>query len=203
MSSLYFATAFEVLSGNRWDFIKTNVTLGIRGMQGHACAEWSLLLLKSCPWGFTAMEDCYYFLYSKCTKGPNCKFRHSHSAKENPVLCRSWEQKKPCSVNCPFRHSDYHLRKARSEELCYWESTTGCNKEFCEFKHRDSRKDEWKNMRVKTLDEIRKQKKRQKKDIYITDNAKEVVVYTSSSDDKFLEEIDRELGEIDELLGGK
>lgn len=149
------------------------------------------------------MEDCYYFLYSKCTKGPSCKFRHTHSAKENPVLCRSWEQKKPCTASCPFRHSDYHLRKSRNEELCYWESTTGCSKEFCEFKHSDPRKDEWKSVRVKTLDEIRNQKERQKKEMHSAGSAKEEDLYTSSSEEKFLEDIDKELGEIDELLASE
>lgn len=147
------------------------------------------------------MEDCYYFLYSRCSKGENCKFRHCYSCKENPVLCKNWELKKKCTISCPFRHSNYHLKKSRSEEMCYWESTTGCNKEFCEFKHRDPSKDQWKSMRVKTLEEIRMQKERlQKKLLVITKHDAQTEHTENPVDDRYLEEIDKEIDEINELL---
>ncbi|EJW01901.1 hypothetical protein EDEG_00331 [Edhazardia aedis USNM 41457] len=105
------------------------------------------------------MEDCYYFLYSTCSK-INCQYRHSIKAKENPILCSNWKHKQICVSSCPFRHSTYHLNKKRHEEMCYWEAKGKCTKEFCEFKHNDPAKDLWKESRVKTLDEIIVQKKK-------------------------------------------
>lgn len=103
------------------------------------------------------MEDCYYFLYSVCTK-KNCVFRHSSAAKKNLIMCKLWANKKQCRVECPLRHSDYHLRKDRSDIYCYWEDTTsGCQKEFCDFKHKNPEKDEWKKIKIKTLDEIKRE----------------------------------------------
>lgn len=99
------------------------------------------------------MEDCYYFLYSQCSK-PDCVFRHCLNAKENPILCKTWKLKKQCKIDCPFRHSTYHLNKKRHEMMCYWEKTTGCTKEYCEFRHENSEKDAWKESRVKSLNEI-------------------------------------------------
>lgn len=139
------------------------------------------------------MEDCYYFLYSKCSRGENCKFRHCYSSKENPVLCKNWEKKGRCTFNCPFRHSDYHLKKARVDEMCYWEATTGCTKEFCEFRHKDASRDEWKSTKVKTLTEIKLQKEKQK-------SGQNVDNQTASNDDRYLAEIDKEIDEIDDLL---
>lgn len=102
------------------------------------------------------MEDCYYFLYSSCTK-EKCFFRHSASAKKNLILCKQWSGKKKCTPECPLRHSDYHLRKGRKDMLCYWEDMeSGCQKEFCDFKHRNTQKDEWKRVKIKTLDEIKR-----------------------------------------------
>lgn len=147
------------------------------------------------------MEDCYYFLYSKCSKGDSCKFRHSYSSKENPVLCKNWDQKKKCSSSCPFRHSDYHLKKSRSGVMCYWESTTGCRKDFCEFKHKDPKKDEWKSTRVKTLEEIKIQKERIRRELLnSTKSCASGESMDKAVDDRYLEEIDREIDEIDELL---
>lgn len=103
------------------------------------------------------MEDCYYFLYSSCTK-KKCSYRHSAAAKKNLILCKKWQQSKPCQPDCPFRHSDYHLKKDRKEIFCYWEEMEqGCQKEFCNFKHRDSAKDDWKQVKIRKLDEIKKQ----------------------------------------------
>ncbi|KAF7684347.1 Zinc finger CCCH domain-containing protein 11A [Astathelohania contejeani] len=102
------------------------------------------------------MEDCYYFLYSVCKK-KDCAFRHSLQSKENPVLCKTWNLKGTCKLDCPFRHSNYHIIKNRGDMMCYWESQlTGCTKKYCEYKHEDPKKDEWKGVKVKTLEEIKK-----------------------------------------------
>lgn len=102
------------------------------------------------------MDDCYYFLYSSCTK-KKCIFRHSEAAKKNLMLCKKWLNKKECQPDCPFRHSDYHLKKDRKEIFCYWEEMDqGCQKEFCNFRHRSLEKDEWKLIKIRKLDEIRK-----------------------------------------------
>ncbi|KAM0687189.1 hypothetical protein COBT_001575 [Conglomerata obtusa] len=107
------------------------------------------------------MEDCYYFLYSKCKKNP-CEYRHSSAAKENPILCRKWKQNGSCISECPFRHSSYHLNKKRHEMECYWEKNNGCEKARCEFKHIDPKKDEWKESKILTLEEIIEKKNNEK-----------------------------------------
>ncbi|KAM0674425.1 hypothetical protein GVAV_002038 [Gurleya vavrai] len=107
------------------------------------------------------MEDCYYFLYSKCKKNP-CEYRHSHAAKENPILCKKWKQKMICTIECPFRHSSYHLNKKRHEMECFWEKSVGCTKEKCEFRHLDSKKDLWKEARILTLEEIIEKKNKER-----------------------------------------
>ena len=105
------------------------------------------------------VDDCYYFLYSVCKRGPTCIYRHNPFSKQNPVLCETWDKTKTCRVDCPFRHSYHHLQKNRSEDYCYWEDKeTGCSKEFCEFKHKNPEKDYWKDGGVKSLDQIRKEK---------------------------------------------
>merc|ERR1712136_525107 len=102
------------------------------------------------------MEDCYYFLYSSCTK-EKCIFRHSETAKKNLITCKNWMTKRRCQNDCPFRHSAYHLKKDRKEIFCYWEDTEqGCQKEFCNFKHKNILKDDWKEIKIRKLDEIRK-----------------------------------------------
>lgn len=109
-------------------------------------------------------EDCYYFLYSVCKRGPACAYRHNPLSKQNPVLCEEWRRTKMCRDDCPFRHSYYHLEKKRSEDYCYWEDKPeGCTKEFCEFKHRDPAKDSWKEGGVKSLDQIRREKNARKR----------------------------------------
>lgn len=37
--------------------------------------------------------------------------------------------------------------------MCYWESKNSCQKEFCEFKHQDPRKDEWKINEAQSSDQ--------------------------------------------------
>jgi hypothetical protein len=92
-----------------------------------------------------SLEDCYYFLYSNCKRGPGCVYRHSLESKASTKLCNEWEKTKKCTVDCPFRHSFYHLQKKRSNDPCYFEETAqGCTKEYCEFKHKDTQRDSWK-----------------------------------------------------------
>lgn len=93
-----------------------------------------------------AYEDCYYFLYSNCKRGDTCIYRHCLEAKTSTKLCPEWEKTKKCSLNCPFRHSYYHLQKKRSNDMCYFEETPqGCTKPYCEYKHKDTSRDIWKN----------------------------------------------------------
>ena len=81
-------------------------------------------------------EDCFYFLYSTCTKGASCPFRHQELCKKNESVCKEWESTRNCSdPYCSNRHSLYHLDKKRSEISCYWEMNGGCKKEHCPFKH--------------------------------------------------------------------
>lgn len=87
-------------------------------------------------------EDCFYFLYSTCTKGTDCPFRHQENCRKNETLCREWENKNTCSnTKCSSRHSLYHLDKKRSEISCYWEMNGGCKKMHCPFKHEHLPKD--------------------------------------------------------------
>lgn len=104
------------------------------------------------------VDDCYYFLYSKCRDPSNCQFRHSYSAKENAITCETWAKKKTCSATCPYRHSLYHENKPRKNEYCYWETKGGCKKELCEFKHVNQQKDDWKNAKIHSLDELKARK---------------------------------------------
>lgn len=80
-------------------------------------------------------EDCYYFLYSNCKKGDSCIYRHCNAAKSNTTLCPEWANTKKCKIDCPMRHSFYHIQK---KEYCYFETTEqGCTKPNCEYKHRN------------------------------------------------------------------
>ncbi|KAM0680207.1 hypothetical protein GINT2_001591 [Glugoides intestinalis] len=94
-------------------------------------------------------EDCYYFLYSTCKKSSECVYRHNPAAKENKTLCPEWANSKKCRVDCPMRHSLYHLNKKRQDDLCYFEITEqGCTKQNCDFKHRNPVKDAWKEEKL-------------------------------------------------------
>lgn len=109
-------------------------------------------------------EDCYYYLYSVCKRGPSCIYRHNAFSKQNPVLCETWSKTKQCREDCPFRHSYYHLKKNRSDDFCFWEDKeSGCTKSFCEFRHKDSSRDAWKEGGVKSLEQIRKEKNARKR----------------------------------------
>ncbi|KAG5860017.1 hypothetical protein KMI_03g04650 [Encephalitozoon hellem] len=91
------------------------------------------------------MDDCYFFLYSSCKFKDKCAYRHNESCRNNLVTCRNWESKIPCREDCPYRHSKFHLKKNRREEMCYWENKpSGCTKDRCEYRHVDPMKDAWK-----------------------------------------------------------
>lgn len=75
-------------------------------------------------------------------------------SKDNLITCKTWIKTKKCRIDCPFRHSTYHEVKPRKDIMCYWEDKGGCTKYRCEYKHNDPQKDEWKEVRVKSLTEI-------------------------------------------------
>jgi zinc finger CCCH domain-containing protein 11 len=101
------------------------------------------------------MEDCYYFLYSSCKLGESCMYRHCEQCRNNLITCKNWKASKRCRGDCPFRHSEYHLTRNRKDEMCYWETRPeGCTKARCEYKHLDPAKDEWKEVKVRSLNEI-------------------------------------------------
>ncbi|WUR03381.1 zinc finger C3H domain-containing protein [Vairimorpha necatrix] len=108
------------------------------------------------------LEDCYFFLYSECKLKERCRFRHNQLSKDNLILCKNWSKNKKCRMDCPLRHSLYHVVKQRSDTMCYWEDKGGCTKYRCEFKHIDPNKDLWKDPKVKLLTEIIENKTRHK-----------------------------------------
>ncbi|XP_041472805.1 zinc finger CCCH domain-containing protein 11A-like isoform X1 [Lytechinus variegatus] len=82
----------------------------------------------------TTGDDCYFFYYSTCTKGPSCPYRHVEAARGNEVTCINWKQGYCFRPNCAFRHME--ITKNRSEIACFWESQpSGCQKPHCPFKH--------------------------------------------------------------------
>lgn len=99
-------------------------------------------------------DDCYFFLYSECKLKERCRYRHNPLSKDHLILCKIWSKNKKCRLDCPLRHSLYHVVKQRSDTMCYWEDKGGCTKYRCEFKHLDASKDEWKEPKVKLLTEI-------------------------------------------------
>ncbi|KAL7345517.1 zinc finger domain-containing protein [Encephalitozoon intestinalis] len=91
------------------------------------------------------MDDCYFFLYSSCKFKDRCTYRHNEKCRNNLVTCKNWESKIPCNEDCPYRHSKFHLKKNRREEMCYWEDKPrGCTKDRCEYRHTNPMKDAWK-----------------------------------------------------------
>lgn len=75
--------------------------------------------------------------------------------KDNLITCKTWKRTKKCRIDCPLRHSEYHELKQRKDTMCYWEDKGGCTKQRCEYKHKDPLKDEWKEVKVKTLSELK------------------------------------------------
>ncbi|RVD91190.1 Zinc finger CCCH domain-containing 11A protein [Tubulinosema ratisbonensis] len=139
------------------------------------------------------LEDCYYFLYSKCRDPSTCQYRHSYSAKENPVTCETWARNKTCSATCPYRHSRYHENKPRQNEYCYWETKGGCKRELCEYKHINPKKDEWKQTKIQSLDELKQRKKR-------LEEIKEEFKMNTVNKKEDIMNVEQKLKEIDDIL---
>lgn len=99
-------------------------------------------------------DDCYFYLYSDCKLKERCRYRHNPLSKDHLILCKIWSKNKKCRLDCPLRHSLYHVVKQRSDTMCYWEDKGGCTKYRCEYKHLDASKDDWKEPKVKLLAEI-------------------------------------------------
>ncbi|XP_065180391.1 uncharacterized protein LOC135810942 [Sycon ciliatum] len=78
-------------------------------------------------------NDCYFFYYSSCKKGPACSFRHSAPALGKEDVCQDWARGSCIVPNCPRRHMAIH--NDRGSMPCYLESQLmGCIKPFCPFK---------------------------------------------------------------------
>ncbi|XP_065180247.1 zinc finger CCCH domain-containing protein 11A-like [Sycon ciliatum] len=78
-------------------------------------------------------NDCYFFYYSSCKKGPACSFRHSAPALGKEDVCQDWAKGSCIVPNCARRHMGIH--KDRGSMPCSWESQLmGCIKPFCPFK---------------------------------------------------------------------
>ncbi|KAL1784788.1 zinc finger protein CCCH domain-containing protein 11A [Sigmodon hispidus] len=83
-------------------------------------------------------EDCYFFFYSKCTKGASCPFRHCEAALGTETVCSLWREGRCYRRVCRFRHME--IDKKRSEIPCYWENQPmGCQKLNCAFHHKKGR----------------------------------------------------------------
>ncbi|ESN92346.1 hypothetical protein HELRODRAFT_89617, partial [Helobdella robusta] len=79
-------------------------------------------------------DDCYFYYYSNCSKGAECKFRHEEAARGSEVTCRLWKEGKCFHQGCTFRHMI--IQKDRSQIPCYWQSQpSGCQKQHCPFLH--------------------------------------------------------------------
>ncbi|XP_072213887.1 zinc finger CCCH domain-containing protein 11A-like [Excalfactoria chinensis] len=83
-------------------------------------------------------EDCYFYFYSTCNKGDNCRFRHCEAALGNETICTLWKEGRCFRKVCRFRHMK--IQKKRSEIPCYWENQPGgCQKSNCAFHHTKGR----------------------------------------------------------------
>ncbi|XP_051827286.1 zinc finger CCCH domain-containing protein 11B-like, partial [Antechinus flavipes] len=83
-------------------------------------------------------EDCYFFVYSTCTRGDKCPFRHCEAALGNEAVCTLWQEGRCFRKVCRFRHME--LEKKRSEIPCYWENQPiGCQKLNCAYRHNRGR----------------------------------------------------------------
>ncbi|XP_065180386.1 zinc finger CCCH domain-containing protein 11A-like [Sycon ciliatum] len=85
-------------------------------------------------------NDCYFFYYSSCKKGPACPFRHSAPALGKADVCQDWARGSCIVPNCARLHMGIHKDGGRMP--CYWEAQrVGCTKPFCPFKHLKPRPD--------------------------------------------------------------
>lgn len=80
-------------------------------------------------------NDCYFYVYSTCSKGVGCPFRHEPAALTNETVCTYWKAGNCSRPKCIFRHFDVGSKKRNVIE-CYWESQPGgCSKPHCPFLH--------------------------------------------------------------------
>jgi hypothetical protein len=64
-----------------------------------------------------AIEDCYFYLTTGCTKGQNCAFRHSPGALNTLELCPEYATTGTChNPDCGKRHSTFHLNTTKSNK---------------------------------------------------------------------------------------
>lgn len=79
-------------------------------------------------------DDCYFYYYSKCSKGASCPFRHQETALGTETVCSLWKEGHCFRPVCSFRHMD--ILRNRSHIPCYWEKQPGgCQKPHCVFLH--------------------------------------------------------------------
>jgi len=55
----------------------------------------------------TSLADCVFFLSRKCTKGEDCKFRHSDGALNCATVCKFWLRNACTNPQCMFRHPQF------------------------------------------------------------------------------------------------
>jgi len=80
-------------------------------------------------------NDCYFYVYSTCSKGATCPFRHEPASLTNETVCTYWKSGNCSRPKCIFRHFDVGSKKRNVME-CYWESQPGgCRKPHCPFLH--------------------------------------------------------------------
>jgi len=84
-------------------------------------------------------QDCYFFVYSSCSRGEACPFRHEPAALTNETVCNYWKAGACTKPHCIFRHLEDKRgkkRPARNVTPCYWEGQPqGCAKPHCPFLH--------------------------------------------------------------------
>ncbi|XP_076967665.1 uncharacterized protein C12orf50 homolog isoform X2 [Tamandua tetradactyla] len=78
-------------------------------------------------------NDCYFFFYSTCIKGSQCRFRHCEEALGSDTVCSLWREGKCLDPLCRFRHMEMQQNCSIS---CFWETQPlGCVKISCIFYH--------------------------------------------------------------------
>ncbi|XP_016281177.1 uncharacterized protein C12orf50 homolog isoform X2 [Monodelphis domestica] len=78
-------------------------------------------------------NDCYFFFYSTCIKGSQCRFRHCEEALGSDTVCSLWREGKCLDPLCRFRHMEMQQNCSIS---CFWETQPlGCVKISCVFYH--------------------------------------------------------------------
>jgi len=81
-------------------------------------------------------QDCYFFVYSSCSRGESCPFRHETAALTNETVCTYWLAGECTKPHCIFRHLEDKRGRKRNVTKCYWETQPqGCAKPHCPFLH--------------------------------------------------------------------